>query len=177
MLVRLRLLPVVLWSDIRGTAVVEAAIMLPVLFILVFGVFEFSWFFYEQHRVSTGIRDAARYIARSDNLNWASTPPTIPDAVKSNAQNLATTGDTAGGCTTGTESVCRVRGWSKDDVQITAPNPVACITVCQGRATTMQVVTVSTSFQETNLGFLGLLKLSPFLINVSHSERLLTGGS
>ena len=69
----LRLLRII-WSDLRGTALIEGAIMLPMLFVVFFGVFEFSWYFYQQHRVSTGIRDAARYIARSDNLGW---PPEL----------------------------------------------------------------------------------------------------
>ena len=51
--------------DNEGSALIEGAIILPVLFILVFGVFEFSWLICQQHLISTGIRDAARYIARS----------------------------------------------------------------------------------------------------------------
>jgi Flp pilus assembly protein TadG len=173
----------VIWSDRRGTALIEGAIMLPVLFVLFFGVFEFSWYFYEQHRVSTGIRDAARYIARSDNLIWKSinTAPTIPDAVKCNAQLLAVTGDTSGSCpSTGS----RVAGWTTDYVTInvrstpcTAPNN------CQGGATTMFVVNVSsvngstTPFAPASLGFLGFLKLGPFGINVTHDERLTMNGT
>ena len=57
------------WRDSEGTATVEAAIILPVLFILVFGVFEFSWLIFQQHLISTGIDDAARYIARSATPN------------------------------------------------------------------------------------------------------------
>ena len=38
--------------------------MVPVLFTLMFGVLEFSYYFYQQHLVSTGVRDAARYLAR-----------------------------------------------------------------------------------------------------------------
>jgi Flp pilus assembly protein TadG len=48
-----------IWRDIQGSALVEATALTPVLFALVFGVLEFSWYFYDQHRVSTGVRDAA----------------------------------------------------------------------------------------------------------------------
>jgi Flp pilus assembly protein TadG len=155
-------------GDVRGTALIEGAIALPVLFLLFFGVFEFSWYFYEQHRVSTGIRDAARYIARSENLIWTSTPPTIPAAVACNAQLLAVNGDISGSCpSTGS----RVAGWSTSDVQIPPPTSVAC--VCQGGA--MQVVTVSTSFTPTNLGFFGFLNIGPFAIIISHTERIING--
>jgi Flp pilus assembly protein TadG len=50
--------------DEEGTALIEGAIIVPVLCILLFGVYEFSWFFYQQHLISTGLRDAARYLAR-----------------------------------------------------------------------------------------------------------------
>ena len=54
-----------IWRDSKGSALVEGSIILPVLFILVFGVFEFSWAICQQHLILTGISDAARYIARS----------------------------------------------------------------------------------------------------------------
>ena len=50
--------------DDEGSALIEGAIMVPVLCVLVFGIYEFSWFFYQQHLISTGLRDAARYVAR-----------------------------------------------------------------------------------------------------------------
>ena len=53
-----------LLGDKDGSALVEGAVLVPLLFVLLFGVYEFSWFFYQQHLVSTGIRDAARYLAR-----------------------------------------------------------------------------------------------------------------
>ena len=50
--------------DQEGSALIEGAILVPVLFALIFGVLEFSYYFYQQHLVSTGVRDAARYLAR-----------------------------------------------------------------------------------------------------------------
>ena len=44
-----------IWRDSEGSALVEATIILPVLFILVFGVFEFSWAICQQHLILTGI--------------------------------------------------------------------------------------------------------------------------
>ena len=56
-----------LWRNDEGSALIEGAIIVPVLLVLVLGVFEFSWLIYQQHLISTGINDAARYIARSAN--------------------------------------------------------------------------------------------------------------
>src|SRR5882672_42537 len=73
-----------------GSALIEGAIVVPVLCVLLFGVYEFSWFFYQQHLISTGLRDAARYIARlpapcnSASFNWP--------VDQASARNLATTG-------------------------------------------------------------------------------------
>ena len=69
-----------IWRDSKGTALIEAAISLPVLFILVFGVFEFSWVICQQHLILTGVSDAARYIARSAIPN----DPTIKTGAKNN---------------------------------------------------------------------------------------------
>ena len=56
-----------LWRDNEGSALIEGAILLPLLLTFVLGVFEFSWLIYQQHLISTGIHDGARYIARSAN--------------------------------------------------------------------------------------------------------------
>ena len=82
-----------LWRNGKGSALIEGAIIVPVLLVLVLGVFEFSWLFYQQHLISTGIHDAARYIARS------AKPHDL--TIQKDAKNLATTGaidgDTAAG--------------------------------------------------------------------------------
>jgi Flp pilus assembly protein TadG len=161
----------IFWRDVRGSVLIEGAIIFPVLFVLFFGVFEFSWFFYEQHRVSTGLRDAARYIART----------VIVDAtVQSNAKSLALSGDTSGSCTVSTTTTCRVKGWTDPDsihiefVSVDCAAPY----YCQGGATTMQGVKVWTSFTPSSLGFLGFLRLGPLVINnLSHTERIVSGGA
>src|SRR6516165_3938726 len=93
-----------LWRNSEGSALIEGAIIVPVLSVLVLGVFEFSWLIDQQHLISTGIDDAARYIARSANPNDL----TIQRAAK----NLATTGAIDG-------NTARVRGWTARDVNIT----------------------------------------------------------
>src|SRR5260370_41149374 len=104
-----------LWRDSEGSALIEGALVVPILCTLVFGVFEFSWLFYQQHLISTGIRDAARYIARTSNPNDIT--------IQTGAKNLATTGALDG-------NTARVNGWWRHDVNIayaTVDNPV-CVT-------------------------------------------------
>src|SRR5882672_11394935 len=98
-----------LTRDEEGSALIEGAIVVPVLCVLLFGVYEFSWFFYQQHLISTGLRDAARYLARSS-------APCDPDAFgwpvdRASAKNLATTGSIGGGA-------ARLKGWTAAAVEL-----------------------------------------------------------
>jgi len=156
-----------IWRDIQGSALVEATALTPVLFALVFGVLEFSWYFYDQHRVSTGVRDAARYLSRV----LDPTTTTLQTAAK----NLAVTGDTSGATTTP-----RVVGWTTESVHVrvaTIPNPVLQDGSQLYRGSTnIQIVTISTTLTYSSLGFLGLLGLTAPEISVAHSERVIGPG-
>jgi Flp pilus assembly protein TadG len=44
----------------RGTALVEAALVLPILFALLFGLIEYGWMFLKAEQVSLAARDGAR---------------------------------------------------------------------------------------------------------------------
>src|SRR5262249_7615414 len=150
------------WRDSDGTALVEGAIVVPVLCLLVFGVFEFSSLFYQQHRISTGVRDAARYLARTSNPN-DSTP-------QANANNLATRGnlDATGGL--------RVNGWTASDVTVsvaTVTDPTGVTLKVVGYNDANQKVTVSTDYAIPELGFFEIFGLSAPTLSVSHSERVI----
>jgi TadE-like protein len=151
-----------IWRNSEGSALVEGSIILPVLFILVFGVFEFSWAVCQQHLIVTGISDAARYIARS-------TTPNDP-TTKKDAKNLATTGAVDG-------DTPRVRGWTADDIDIsyTFINNAAGgngLTNFRG-GDVIESVTVSTTFTVPELGFFSILRLAPPTLNVTHQERII----
>src|ERR1700690_1991900 len=154
-----------LWRSNEGSALVEGALIVPILCMLLFGVFEFSWLFYQQHLISTGIRDAARYIARTANPNDVT--------IQAGAKNLATTGAIDG-------SAARVGGWWTDDVSIayaSLDNPAGFngLTPFRGGAV-IQSVTVSTTFTVPSLGFFGLLGLKPPAFTISHQERIIGPG-
>jgi len=137
----------------------------PVLLVLVLGVFEFSWLIYQQHLISTGIHDGARYIARSAN------PRDV--TIQGDAKKLATTGAIDG-------DTARVRGWTTRDVHISyasVNNSVAVngVPAFRGGAV-IQSVTVSTTFTVPSLGFFGFLGLKPPALTVSHQERVIGPG-
>ncbi|MEX2219250.1 MAG: TadE/TadG family type IV pilus assembly protein [Phycisphaerales bacterium] len=44
----------------RGAMMVEAALVLPVLFLMVFGIIEYGWMFLKSHEISLATRDGAR---------------------------------------------------------------------------------------------------------------------
>jgi Flp pilus assembly protein TadG len=150
---------------------VEAAIILPVLFVLMFGIYEFSWLFYQQHLISIGLRDAARYLARSKNAcdmestNWRT--------AQQYASNIATTGAITSG-------VLRVKGWTSAMVVArctSIDNPVGADGLSAYRGgPTIFVVTVSTKFIDPSLGLFGLVGLRPPTILVTHSERVIGPG-
>ena len=154
-----------LWRNSEGSALIEGALVVPILCTLVFGVFEFSWLLYQQHLISTGIRDAARYIARTTNPNNIT--------IQTGAKNLATTGAIDG-------NTARVNGWWVRDVDITYtsvdnPMDVNGLTAFRGGAV-IQRVTVSTTFTMPSLGFFGFLGLKPPAFTVSHQERVIGPG-
>lgn len=155
-------------QDRKGSALVEGVVVLPVLIALLFGVYEFSWFFYQQHVISLGLRDAARYLARSRDPCEFGSP--VWAAAQENAKNLATTGSIGGGA-------ARVKGWAAAMIvprcsQVDNSPPSRGQSPYRG-GLVIYVVTVSTQFADPSLGFFGLLGLPSPIIFVSHSERVI----
>jgi hypothetical protein len=150
---------------------VESAVLIPLLFALLFGVYEFSWFFYQQHLAAIGVRDAARYLAR------VSSPCDDRSAAwsmeQTNARVLATTGSTRG-------STPRIKGWTAAMIVLRCTavgNPAGPTGLRAYRSgEVVYVVTASTRFTDPSLGFFAFLHLAPPVISVSHSERVVGSG-
>lgn len=147
--------------DDSGAALVESVIILPVFLALVGGVYEFGFFLYQEQMATSGVRDAARYLALT------SDPTDISN--QSAAKNLAVTGAVGGGN-------AFVSGWSPSDVSITV-NTINNSAGTYGGGPVIQLVTVSASFLDHSLGFLGLLGLHAPTISVSHQERAVGGSA
>jgi adhesin HecA-like repeat protein len=107
------------------------------------------------------VRDAARYLSLTADPNSS--------VMQADAKNLAVSGSIGGGPP-------RVPGWSATDVLVSVTAVDNSAGVYSG-GSTVQIVTVSTSFAETSLGFLGLLGLNRPTINVSHQERFVGGSA
>jgi Flp pilus assembly protein TadG len=160
-----------LWGNREGSALLEAAVLTPMLFSLSFGVMEFSFYFYQQQLIESGVRDAARYLARIPITTSGATPCTQTDptgtSYMTNAQNIAIYGTTSA-------STARVHGWS-GPVTITCPT-----TDNSGGAyadgTTIYTISATTSFSDPALGFFGFLNLTAPSISVTHKERYIGPG-
>jgi Flp pilus assembly protein TadG len=169
-----------LWRDREGSALVEGAVLTPVLMSLLFGVYEFSFFFYQQQQISTGVREAARYLARTSD-------PTVA-TVQTCAKNIAIYGDVNSSCSgAATGVVARVNGWTTgaitvtvtDDANSGASTPCGaspCNVWLGDPSSDVQVIKVSTSFLDPSLGLFGFLGLTAPTINVSHTERAVGPG-
>jgi len=145
-----------LWCNREGSALVEATVLVPVLFTLIFGVYEFSWVFYDHQLASAGVRDAARYASK------AASP--CDGTTTADAQNLATTGTVDG------TGMARVSGWTAGSVTVTCASIDNTAGTYRG-GNTITIVTVSTNFPDNSLGFFPYLGMTAPHIAVSHSER------
>src|SRR5262245_47801802 len=92
-----------LWRNGEGSALIEGAIVVPLLLIVVRVVFEFSGMLDQLHVHADGIQDTARYIAQSADASGL----TIQQPAKKRSTTSATDGNTA-----------LVRGWTEQDVNI-----------------------------------------------------------
>jgi Flp pilus assembly protein TadG len=147
-------------TDDSGSVAVEAALALPFVIAFAFAIFEFGGMLYSYEMVQTGVRDAARYLARVPD----------PDASETQAKAIAVTGSPTGSGAT------RVAGWSARDVTVSyasAPNPVDAATGLRAYrgGDPLRIVTVGTTFQPRGLGLLSVIGLGPIQVTATHTER------
>lgn len=156
-----------LWGGNEGSALVEGAVLMPLLLVLMFGIYEFSWLFYHQHVMSDGVRSAARQLARSSAACDAASSKWATDATM--ARMLAVTGSASGRSP-------RIAGWSAPMIAISC-NAIDNLLGADGLRTfrgsaAVYVVTVSSQLSDASLGFFRFLGLSAPVISASHSERV-----
>jgi Flp pilus assembly protein TadG len=157
-------------KDTAGAAFVEAAVVLPILMVLGFVGFEFANIFYSHQLVTTGIRDAARFLARDPHMTLSAVGSscTLDATYMGYARNLAVYGDV----TTGTRT--RVPGWDTGQVTIRV-TPVANGTLTYRGTNPLCVITVSTSFTYRQIGMLRAFNFADQTLSVTHSERWIGG--
>ncbi len=159
----------------RGAAAVEMAICTPFLLVIGFGAIEFGNIFYDYQAITTGMRDAARYLARFDD------PYAVPGdtdcepyaaATISNAKKIAVYGQI-----TGTRK--RVSWWDETNashidvtVRGVSNNDGLGLPLYRG-SEQICFVTVKTNVMHPSLGFLGLAGLGGLVrIRTHHEERI-----
>jgi Flp pilus assembly protein TadG len=161
-----------LWSDSEGSVLVEATIVTPFLIILLLGVFEFSWYFYNQQLVVTGLRDAARYMSRIQLTEGNADPCAQRDLngvlYTIDAARIATTAQPGPG------GPARIEGWNVSDVTIDCLSspPLEGGAYADG-STSMKIIHVATSFPDPSLGLFSTLGLKAPLLSFIHQERFI----
>ncbi len=141
-------------KDANGAAAVEAAIVMPVILALAFGTIEFSNAFWDHQLISTGVRDAARYLARVNDPN--------DGTAQSRAQNIAVYGNASG------TGPLRVTGFTTVTVD---PVPIGNAARTYRGPDPIYIVTVTASVLYQQFGMLTALGLTPPTFTISHSER------
>src|ERR1700683_1777173 len=163
------------WRDEDGSALVEATIVMPLLISLFLGVFEFSWFFYNQQLVVSGLRDAARYMTRIELTDGNRDPCAQKDQYGAlytdDAANIATTAQPSAG------GSARVSGWTAADVTISCSSSAALDAgnYADG-STSMTIIDVATRFADPSLGLFASLGLKAPMLSFSHQERFIGPG-
>ncbi|WP_158266808.1 TadE/TadG family type IV pilus assembly protein [Alsobacter soli] len=153
-----------LLRDERGAVAVEAALVLPLVIAFAFAIFEFGRIFYDYELAQTGVRDAARFLARMPD----------PHAAEAQAKALAVTGSPTG------SGPARVAGWTVGQVSVTyettpnPPDPSTGLRAFRG-ADPLTVVRVSTRIPHPGFGLLGVLGLGPVTLATNHAERSIGG--
>ncbi len=141
-------------SDRRGAAIVEFTIVLPFLLVLGLGVFEFGNALYGYHVITTGLRDAARFLARQDATATA----------EANAKQLAVYGEIGG-------TTKRLSWWDVGHITIDRRPEDNKDRLFRG-PDTIYTVHVSTNTTYPGLGLFSVIGLAPtFTISTFHEER------
>lgn len=132
-----------------GAAMTEAILAVPILVMLAFGVLEFGSLFWQREQIETGLRDAARYMARCRH------DTAVCQTV---ARNLAYYGSVSA------QSPPRVPQWEAGASPITFAETVSA---------TQTVVTASTVHQLVNSPLFGFLGIDEITITSWHDQRVI----
>jgi Flp pilus assembly protein TadG len=75
------------WRDRRGTAAVEMALLMPILLVILAGITEVGYAFYQASTLERGLRAGATYAARADLPLSAAAITTTENLVKTASMN------------------------------------------------------------------------------------------
>ncbi len=146
--------------DANGTAAMEAAIAAPVVLILMVGAIEYGNLLYNANLIQTGLRDAARYLARVDD----------PMQREQEAKRLAVTGTISG------SAPARVAWWQEGHITISRRS-LTNTSDAEGRrplrgGDEVYVVRVATEVDYRGFGTLSALGRDALRLAFAHEERV-----
>ena len=154
-----------LLADTQGAVLAEFAIMAPILVVLGLGAAEIGRAVQHHHTIEKSARDAARYLSRVP----ATCGGGISAANITTAKNLAWTG-----YATGTTPLLPY--WQNPGTTITvtvncfANNTGTILNRVNSSSTSIPLITVSINVPYQDIGFLGMLGVTAFSMNGSHSQ-------
>ncbi|MCT7374652.1 TadE/TadG family type IV pilus assembly protein [Chelativorans salis] len=134
----------------RGAVLAEAIIVIPFVTIFTAGILEFGNMFWQKEQIETGLRDAARYLARCQ-----TNPSFAANCNQTVALNIAYYGTALPGDGT----PLRVPGWGPDASEITISEPVA------------GVIRLATGHDYESSPLFGWLGISAITIEAYHDQR------
>ena len=164
-----------LWRDDDGSALVEATIVMPLLISLFLGVFEFSWFFYNQQLVVSGSADAARYMTRIELTDGNRDP-----CAQKDQYGALYTDDAANIATTAQPPRAARRASAVGAQPMSTISCVSSAALENGGyadgSTSMTIIDVATRFADPSLGLFSSLGLKAPMLSFSHQERFIGPG-
>ena len=138
------------WKEERGAVLAETLIVVPFVTLFSVGILEFGNMFWQKEQIETGLRDAARYLARCQtNISFAAA------CNPSTARNIAYYGTPS----PGVGAALRVPGWGPDAADIAITQPIA------------GVIRVSATHDYLSSPLFGWLDLAAISIEAFHEER------
>ena len=155
-----------LLADRKGGPVVELALILPVLLILLLGMFEFAFLLYQKQLITKGVQDAARFAARNTSLIENGTcPPSSGGWAQTvvEAQQIATRGTTGGSTMLSNFDTGAV------NVSVSCPS-AGTLATSNPVSGSIPIVTVTASVNALSLGFFSVLGVDSVTLAAEHSE-------
>lgn len=156
-------------NDDRGAALVEFTLVLPLLFLLGAGLAEFGLMLNQQQVITSSVRDAARYAARTP-VDFKTCPL---NAQPEWTQLVADTKTVALYGSLEANQPFLLSTWNNPSMVTVVDSCVAPPTggvSPAGGGTNIPVITVTASAPYAGLGFLSFLGLSAFNLQASHAE-------
>lgn len=137
---------------------VETMLAVPFLFLLGVGILTFGFVLFQREQITTGLRDATRYLARCR---------TTLACDANIARNIAFYGNVAG------TGPLRVPGWGPDasDITFTYPGNTCTSTTIPMSPTCAPVVRATTVHQLIDTPLYGALRISAITVRETHEQR------